>query len=181
MARRWGSYMGVRHRREIVITAGGLALLLGAAILAPMVSQRVAARVSGTPSDSGTLTPATLADAWDVVGALGDQPTDDRLIAAVRDKKMRGRRLAIEVLGEARSGDALPLLESIVHDRTETPDIRIAALEASYLIAAHQGRGLADQYQQDPVIGSAARRVLTDTGEIAGRRSRVRALLRLAR
>ena len=82
------------------------------------------------------------------------------VIAAVRDRTMPRRAYAIGYLGWAADQRALPVLEEILADSTERPDMRAVALEAIACIRIAAGDSLAALIGQDTTaLGQAASRV----------------------
>ncbi len=168
-----------RHREHLIIAA--TAIVVGLALL---IGPKVASRLRGRAESAASRTFGgvdTLREAASVLDILEDGASDEKLIAAIQDRDMPGRRLAIEFLGEGGYGDSLPVLDAIVRDRTELADHRVAALEAIYLIARHQARNLAREFRSDSALGETCRIVLEDELQIRQRPSRVKPLIHFVR
>lgn len=170
------SFTRSRRRRERLVIAATAILVVLALFFGPKVVSRMRARTEGVASRAfGGVD--TVGEAASILEILGEDASDERLIAAIQDPDMPGRRLAIEFLGEGGYGDSLPVLEKIVRDRGELTDHRVAALEATYLIARHRARDLALEFRSDPRLGETCRIVLEDEMQIRQRPSRVKILL----
>ncbi|MBN2309117.1 MAG: hypothetical protein JXR94_09115 [Candidatus Hydrogenedentes bacterium] len=165
-----------RRRREILFVSLAAALIIASGVVLTPLLRRLGERSPHAPArEPGALN--TISEAMAVADVLGDSPNDDKLIEAIKDPQMQGRTLAIEFLGEGGYGDALPVLEGIVRDPNESARYRVAALEAIFLIAGHQGRTLAQEYENDGTLGATARRILYEPDTIRDRPSRVKSLL----
>ena len=164
-----------RRRREWLLIGAAAAMAFVTLIA---ITPAVQWATSGAGFGRRALTTAREAAA--IAEVLGDHPTDDRLIEAIKDPAMQGRQLAIEFLGEGGYGDALPVLDAIVRDPAEPDRLRVAALEASFLIARYKGRLLAREFQNDPVLGASADTILHNEDAIRNRPSRVQTLINLA-
>jgi hypothetical protein len=162
-----------RRRRERILIAGVLLLAIVSVGMAPRFADWITGR---SRPRAGTI--ATVGEAMAIAEALGDHPNDDQLIKAIQDREFAGRRLAIEFLGEGGYGDALPVLDTIVRDSSEADRFRVAALEAIFRIAAHHGRSLALEFEQDRVLGGTALDILTGGEAIRSRPSRLEPLVK---
>lgn len=175
MGNSFHKYGRARRRRERMVIASAVGGMLVLFVLLPGVIAYVRGRVSEA-SELVDATVGSVGEAAGVLETLGENPSDEKLIEAIKDRDMPGRRMGIEMLGEGGHGQALPVLRSIVRDTTDVPDHRVAALEAINLIAHHEAVDLAEQYQDDKALENTARLILTDDSSLRNKRSRVKTL-----
>ena len=161
----WPNRVSARRRRALGIAAVALGAVLISLLAGVWVVEEEAPEYL-----------RTVGEAWGILSVLGEEPNSDKLIYAIQNREMKGRRLAIEYLGEGGYGGALPVFETIVRDSSEPDDIRVAALENSLLISREHGLELARAMVDDPILSGAARTILEDEEALRNRPSRVKKL-----
>lgn len=79
------------------------------------------------------------------------------VLKEIPNKEMRLRRYAIGFLGNGRYAEALPTLEAILQDESETHCFRADALQAIYQISKNRAEELAPLYvTSDDLLGQVA-------------------------
>lgn len=166
-----------RFQRAGVLTCVGLLLL--AAASAPGWAPEIQRALGGVTRLDQRARP--LSEAVALASELDGNYTQDAVMQVAANRTSAARVLAIEALGEGGAGRALALLESLVRDETETPEVRRTSLESLYLIAAGQSVPVARDYVNDPVLGPTAQAILDGGGAILEGPSRIKGLLRMLR
>jgi len=99
------------------------------------------------------------------------------VLKEIKNKEMPRRRYAIGFLGNGSYKEALPELETVLHDSTEKDYFRGDALQSIYMIDESKGRKLAEEWKDEQdYLGEISRRVLTGDHQLKKRRTHAEAV-----
>lgn len=103
---------------------------------------------------------------------LGGDRVVPLVIERVKDKKMPRRRYAIAFLGNGSYAQALPVLQTILHDSSELDYFRTDALHSIYQIDAALGLKYAQSYTNESNdLGESSRDLLSEKRFVRARRT----------
>lgn len=99
------------------------------------------------------------------------------VLKEIKNKEMPRRRYAIGFLGNGLYKEALPELETIVHDSAEEDYFRGDALQAIYMIDESRSRSFAQEWKDEQTyLGGISRRVISGDNQLKRQRTYADAL-----